>query len=1300
MLGHPLKIISINANTSSSVTEDFLQHAVENKTDLILVQEPWYYGRGIDPPRTEWGNFVSTTHSSFMQIPPNHSSNYRPRTLAYVSKTCKLNINLATESPTDTDIQILDVTDRNNTLQIINLYNQRDQAGSNKNTFQRHLQEHLTPPNAIIIGDFNAHHPWWEPHVESVNTADELLVEWLENNNLDLRNKPGEITWRRVDSESVIDLAFTTPPVTDKCTFFTVNTDISSDHFGLQLDLAGDDSVLVENPALQVRYNTNLADWEAFRSKLTQTARESHELNTPEFGNHLVTEANSRDIIEENNDPLTNLLDKTAQALTKAITDAADMAIPRINPSAKAKPWWTPELKELRQDKGRLHKEIVPGDLPSAERYLEAKRTYFNAVKDAKRQHWNQFLQKEDPKSIFRALKYTKGNMVQRIPLIRDLQGVLQSTFQGKCNAFRSTLFPPPPNATKPEWEDYQGNHNKWIWPLLTRKELEEVCSNKVQSKSPGPGGITQEIITHAFAAIPDYFFRVYSVLINLGYHPTCWKTATGAILPKTNKPDYAAPKAYRIITLLNCLGKLSERIVAKRLGFWAETTNLLSKTQIGGRLKKSAIDAALLLTNEIERNKKRNWKTSTVFLDVKGAYDHVAKYRLFKILQQLWIPLCVIAWIASFLNLRQLGLAFDGEIQQATAIVSGVPQGSPVSPILFLIYIRDLFTSTNVTWISYVDDISMTTASRSFKNNIKTLEREAQKLYQLAAENQIEFDLAKTELIHWGKSPNDTSIKLPNNTTIEPKPMVKWLGIYFDSDLSFKHHVSTKVAKARGAFFRMSRLANIGRGLTPFALRQIYTACVMSIADYGTEIWWRGQQHLTKLLQGVQNLAIRKILGVFKTAPILPMEVESALPPPQVRLNANLRRYAFRLLKLSPNHPINEATNKIISPNERPTKEYTKPPLQLRRIYESISDLYNKNELEPIQHHFFAPWDRDTHFEVEISKLPKDEEAKLHTKTVQNNPHNNIFIYTDASSTSVRGSTGIGIGMAVFSPPSATIHHQKMINIGDQELVYNGELHGVTTAIEYANKIAKPGLQFHIYSDNQAGLWRLKTPSDNAGQECQIRAIKAAKNATEKGAKITLKWVPGHTDILGNETADLLAKSATFIIPQSTKTSFAMLGLKIKELKIKEWYDLLNNAKGKTNYNRFSYKKHFPWRIQSKLRTPAGTPRKIASAFYQLKLGHGYLKSYLQRVKHSTNDRCRCGQSETTEHLILSCPETTSARRHLTDKFKGEISLQLLLHTKVGTEAMLEFLQETQIATREWHLGRNEELAEEEEEE
>ena len=120
------------------------------------------------------------------------------------------------------------------------------------------------------------------------------------------------------------------------------------------------------------------------------------------------------------------------------------------------------------------------------------------------------------------------------------------------------------------------------------------------------------------------------------GYHPKCWKQATGAILKKPGKPDYSAPKAYRVIALLNCLGKVSERILAQRLGYLAETTTLLHPTQIGGRLKKSAIDAALLLTNEVEVNKLQKRKTTTLFLDVKGTFDHVAKNQLLTILQQL----------------------------------------------------------------------------------------------------------------------------------------------------------------------------------------------------------------------------------------------------------------------------------------------------------------------------------------------------------------------------------------------------------------------------------------------------------------------------------------------------------------------------------------------------------------------------------------------------------------------------------------------------------------------------------------
>jgi len=109
-----------------------------------------------------------------------------------------------------------------------------------------------------------------------------------------------------------------------------------------------------------------------------------------------------------------------------------------------------------------------------------------------------------------------------------------------------------------------------------------------------------------------------------------------------------------------------------------------------------------------------------------------------------------------------------------------------------------------------------------------------------------------------------------------------------------------------------MARLANSEKGLTPFALRQLYLACIVSVADYGSVLWWRGQASLIRPLQAIQNLAVRKILGVFKTAPIILMEVESALLPPQVRLNTNLRQYAFRMLKLSVKHPVNSEFTKF----------------------------------------------------------------------------------------------------------------------------------------------------------------------------------------------------------------------------------------------------------------------------------------------------------------------------------------------------------------------------------------------------
>jgi hypothetical protein len=128
------------------------------------------------------------------------------------------------------------------------------------------------------------------------------------------------------------------------------------------------------------------------------------------------------------------------------------------------------------------------------------------------------------------------------------------------------------------------------------------------------------------------------------------------------------------MISLLNCLGKISERILAQRLAYLAETSGLLYNSQIKGRLKKSTINIVLFLTNKIETNKRLKHKTIILFLDVKGAFDHVSKNKLLSTLKKLRLLFFLISWILLFLNNRTLRFFFDSQIEDFLPINTGIP--------------------------------------------------------------------------------------------------------------------------------------------------------------------------------------------------------------------------------------------------------------------------------------------------------------------------------------------------------------------------------------------------------------------------------------------------------------------------------------------------------------------------------------------------------------------------------------------------------------------------------------------------
>ena len=135
------------------------------------------------------------------------------------------------------------------------------------------------------------------------------------------------------------------------------------------------------------------------------------------------------------------------------------------------------------------------------------------------------------------------------------------------------------------------------------------------------------------------------------GYHPLQWRRAIAIALKKPNKPDYTQPRAYRLITLLECMGKLLENVVARRLMYLTGRYNLISGSQFGGRANSSTSDAILTFVHDIHNSWNHGLATSALTFDIKGYFDFVNHERLLNEMKKCHIPLELVKWTANFLS-------------------------------------------------------------------------------------------------------------------------------------------------------------------------------------------------------------------------------------------------------------------------------------------------------------------------------------------------------------------------------------------------------------------------------------------------------------------------------------------------------------------------------------------------------------------------------------------------------------------------------------------------------------------------
>ena len=1149
----------------------------------------------------------------------------------------------------------------------------------------------------------NAHHEWWNSSIQTPKRSDEL-VQILDENNYWLVNEPDTPTYfyRTGKGTSIIDLTFASPGLADEVRNWCLDPDAEtgSDHGTIRYELVSTSSLLTT--PLAPKYNWRKADWDKFTSLLTSTSAATYSVWHQ---------------LHQNPSPIN--LDNSAQLLRDLILEAVEASVPHINLSPRSKRWWHQGLRSSRTSMNNARKLWKRSRLDiDHQTFKKLRNQYFREIRKAKEETWKDFLKNAKGKDIFTALRFSKQHKTERTPTINyDNHSV--NTFEEKASIFRKAMFPPPPIAHP---QPFQIPPKPLPWKTFTPSEIQKAIFTSAPNKAPGPDGLQFLYLRHAYRAIPTYFNDLFSTLGSVGYHPKCWRQATTVIIPKNNKPDYCNPKAYRPIALLNCLGKVLEKLMASRLSYMSEVHDLLHHDQIGGRPQRSAIDAAMALAHEVETGHHNGEVTSVLLMDVRGAFDNVSKTRLLMTMRRLAIPSAILSWTETFLSDRLTSLSFDGQKDSLQPICTGIPQGSPASPILFLLYIRPLFDDLNnkqpTIWTpSYIDDVALVTKGPSKAFNARKLEAAARIAFQWANNNAVLFDDTKTEALHFHRHRNgdisdDETITLPNQTIITPgtsggnPEAVRWIGIWFDRKLNFRHHVKLKTASGKRALGVLMRLANTESGLSPPAMRQLYLACVVPITDFGAEVWWKEQKIYSDQLQTIQNIALRKILGAFRTTPTSAMHIEAAIPPVHIRLTHLQRKYAIRILTMPMSHPVRQrcplsfppALYAMIGPDEGSEKwiewdtlNVERKPYQ-SRLVKCLSTLSpwisNASDIESSSIDEAPPW-TETSVKIMISDNSKDDTAKAHTQQVARllADKKNIIAYSDGSMCQDK----VGTGAVIYIPGLPAI--ELSIPMGCQVEVYDAELLGIKIAANKALHTIKSNgwkrKNVWIFVDNQAAIRRVTSLHHGPGQEIAIEIANISNQLKTLHCDLLIQWVPGHTSIPGNEKADELAKHATEQQPpREYQTSLSYLKRVVRGKMIEEWKDWWHKHPNKgSEYSS-------PFLSKPNVLFKTGNRMLVATAV-QLRTSHGYFKSYLHKISenNTVTPYCSCprGFLQNPRHLLLHCSNYKYQReqlRNLLHHKNPKLNLQSLPYSDTCSYGLEYFLKSTMIATRQWNLG------------
>ena len=499
-------------------------------------------------------------------------------------------------------------------------------------------------------------------------------------------------------------------------------------------------------------------------------------------------------------------IDDMTDYFTTLYTETCKQFIPfkKVVVCPQDKPWMNNLVKQKLKCRNMWHKRWKrSGREHDLDIYRQKRLDANETMKQAKATHFQQIKNRlcspnVGNKEYWKLIKILYGSKIDSgIPSIIEGDAVY-STSKSKCEIFnqhfanKSSL---PENL--PNLPPLHVCHSTLLNIALSEEDVLKTLRTLNVSKATGPGNVSNMLLKNTSASIVTPLTKLFRHSLDLGQFPSQWKNANVTpVFKKNNKQD---KNNYRPISLLPNLGKVFERVVFNHLYKYCQDNNLLTWRNSGYKPLDSSINQLIFISHKIYKSLEKGEDVCFVSLDASSAFDRVWHEGLFFKLKRKGICGKLFDWFKSYLTDRFQKVVIKGQFSKLVNLLAGVPQGSILGPLLFLIYIDDIIDDIEIDILLFADDTSLLETISNPLLSFEKINRDLTKLYLWSNQWLVTFNPTKTAYIIFSKKlvkQNYPDLYL-NGEKLKQVLTHKQLGVTFNSAMTFDNHIRENCKKS-----------------------------------------------------------------------------------------------------------------------------------------------------------------------------------------------------------------------------------------------------------------------------------------------------------------------------------------------------------------------------------------------------------------------------------------------------------------------------------------------------------------------